>query len=152
MRVYGVSSDNFGGKVNKLWDMFLQHPVLCLDYDHNGVAFAGLASGEIVAVQCQNSQATTIGNHTAPICGLFWIREMNMLMSLGFDNLIKFWKLDCNPIFQAEFKLPCKTATCSFSFPYLLIGSIETTVAFINLSKLPNLIVPKAEHYRKIEI
>lgn len=105
-----------------------------------------------MAVQCANSQSTTIGNHSAPICGLYWIRQMSMLMSLGFDHLIKFWKIDCNPIFQAEFKLPLKTATCSLSFPYLLLGSIETTVAFVNLSKLPNLLLPKLEHYKSVGI
>lgn len=102
VRFYGIRNDQYSGpKVERLWEMFLQHPVLCADFNEEGIVFAGLASGEIVAVQCLNSQSTTLGTHSAPICGLYWIKQMRILMSLGFDQVIKFWKIDCNPVFQA---------------------------------------------------
>lgn len=45
VRFYGISHDQYGGKVSRLWEMFLQHPVLCADFNDDGIVFAGLASG-----------------------------------------------------------------------------------------------------------
>jgi uncharacterized protein with WD repeat len=42
--------------------------------------------------------------------------------------------------------------TCSFDYPYLLIGSIETTIGIINIKNLPNLLIPKVEDYHRSTI
>jgi len=56
--------------------------------------FGGLASGDVVAVSLQNNNIVHMGCHEAPICGIFWIAEKGCLITLGFDNLIKFWSLE----------------------------------------------------------
>lgn len=65
-------------------------------------------------------------------------------MSLGFDQLIKFWSLECvNGIFlQLELKLPFKTYATNFDFPHLLICSIDSTFAILNLKTLPRVDIP----------
>lgn len=85
--------------------------------------FAGLASGHILAVDMQTSNIITLGMHDAPLAGIFWLKEKNILMSLGFDRFIKFWSLDQPTVTQAEYSLPLKTVTCSYDYPFLLIGS-----------------------------
>lgn len=58
--------------------------------------FAGLATGDIVAVDMGNNQATIIGSHNAAIVEVIWIQQFNILLSLGFDNKLKFWDVN-NP-------------------------------------------------------
>lgn len=76
-----------------IYSRFLEHPVIAMAMGKNFIAFAGLATGEIVAVDMANDQVGAIGSHEAPICELFWIDNFSLLMSLGFDNKIKFWNL-----------------------------------------------------------
>lgn len=75
-------------------------------------------------------------------------------MSFGFDNLIKFWDVNNSQnFFQGEIKLPLKTLTCSYEFPYLLIGSVESTIATINMKNLPNTNFPaRPEDYAKTQL
>lgn len=77
-----------------------------------------------MAVNIPNGQKAVLGNHDAPICGIFWIEEKGALMTLGFDNLIKFWDIGGQNSQPMIIDLPLKTVTCSFDFPLLLIGSV----------------------------
>lgn len=74
-------------------------------------------------------------------------------MSLGYDNCIKFWSIEQNNPLLHEVKLPLKTVTCSYDFPYLLIGSIETTIAILNMKNMQNVNYPQsADRYMKINL
>lgn len=84
-----------------------------------------------------------LGSHDAPICGIYWLRREGCLMTLGFDNVIKFWALQPSNACQLEYKLPLKTVTCSLDYPLLLIGSVETTVCIVNLKDVQHLVLPK---------
>ena len=90
----GMGSTNSSIEVEKAWSIFLQHPVLCCDITSDKMLFAGLATGDIAAVKMESSEVGRIGFHDAPICGVFWLKEKECLMSLGFDNLIRFWTLN----------------------------------------------------------
>ena len=90
------------------------------------IVVAGLANGYIVAVDVKNSaNFCVIGNHEAPICSVIWVPESAVLCSFGYDCELKIWALtnNNNQFFIKSYKLPEKTYTTSFSFPYILIGS-----------------------------
>ena len=125
VRYYQVKLNSQGssGDVVKGWDIFLQHPVLSVDMNPDKIMFAGMATGDIAAVDMKNNSIGRIGGHDGPICGVFWLQNFGCLVSLGFDNLIRFWTLDGNERPQKEIRLPLKTHTCDVDFPYLLIGS-----------------------------
>lgn len=99
VRIYAVSN----GELNKVWEAYLHHPVLCIDMNEHAIIFAGLASGDVLAVDIQSNQVIVLGNHDAPISGLFWIREKGCLMTLGFDNLIKFWAVQSENAMQMQY-------------------------------------------------
>ena len=88
------SSSTF--EVQRGWEMFLNHPVLCCDIHQDHIAFAGLANGDILCVNMPDNQVMLLGKHEAPISGVFWIREKNCVMSVGIDNMVKFWTLQSN--------------------------------------------------------
>jgi len=66
------------------------------------LVFAGLATGEIVAVDLANDQSGVIGSHEAPIVLVSWIKEFSLLISLGFDNKLKFWDISNQSNFLAK--------------------------------------------------
>jgi WD40 repeat protein len=89
IRIYSVASS----EVNKAWQLFLNHPVLCIDFNPDGILLAGLASGDVVAIEMKSSKTVVLGSHDAPICGVYWLREKGLVMTLGFDRLIRLWAL-----------------------------------------------------------
>lgn len=149
VRLYMVTTSSSTQEVTKVCEFFLHHPVLCVDFSNNGMLFAGLASGDVVVIEIQSGNYMPLGTHDAPICGVYWLSQYSIVMTLGFDNLIKFWRVQPENAFQTQLELPLKTVTCSLDFPLLLIGSIETTVGIISLKNLPNVSIPKAEDYQK---
>lgn len=62
----------------------------------NNILFAGLASGDIVAVSMANNQIIPIGAHDAPICQVFWVEKYSCAVTVGFDCSMKFWTLQQN--------------------------------------------------------
>lgn len=127
------------------------HPVLAIDLADETVAIVGLASGELMALELTSGSIVPLGMHQSPICGVFWIREKGCILSVGFDNLLRFWSLNSPGSLQLEQKLPLKTITCSYDYPILLLGSIETTIVLINLENLPNNNLPISfQEYHKV--
>ena len=92
----------------RIWEIFLEHPVFSIDISADGVVFAGIATGDVVAVNIGNNGTAILGKHNAPICKVFWIDKYSILASLGFDNVIKFWGLEPNngTHLLKEFELP----------------------------------------------
>lgn len=107
------------------------------------IAFAGLATGDIFAVDMSNNQSAAIGSHDSAICKVFWINEYDLLVSLGYDQKMKFWNMQNSGNFLAkEFDLPFKTHTAAYDYPYLMIGTADSKIGFMNISSLPNLKIP----------
>jgi WD40 repeat protein len=147
------SGGHSSGELDMPWHFFFQQPVLSIDMAPDNVLLAGLASGDIAAVDMRSNKAVRVGGHDAPICGVFWLREKGIIMSLGFDNLVRFWNLDENTRPEHEVQLPLKTHTCAMEWPYLLIGSAESTITVVTLKNLPNVSFPRRpEDYYKAGI
>lgn len=66
------------------------------------MVFAGLATGDIVAIDMGNNQSAVIGSHDAPIVLVTWIKEFNILISLGYDTKLRFWDIQNQNNFLAK--------------------------------------------------
>ena len=139
VRYYTLKSGNNNSvEVDMAWSTFLQHPILSIDLSSNHIIFAGLATGDIAAVKMETGEVARVGSHEAPICGVFWMPDKECLMTLGFDNLIRFWQLNGSERFDHEIKLPLKTHACAFDGHYLAVGSEDSTFFITNLRNMPN--------------
>ena len=69
--------------------------VLSIDTSPDGkVIFAALADFTIRAYEIQTGQSMIVGAHdTAPARHVFWVQELNVLVSVGMDKKILFWDL-----------------------------------------------------------
>jgi hypothetical protein len=59
--MYIVRGNNID--VDKVWSIFLNHPVLCVDINESGIIFAGLASGDVVAIEISSGNVVQLGVH-----------------------------------------------------------------------------------------
>lgn len=57
-----------------VYSKFLEHPILCVAFGNDATVFAGLATGEIIAIDVGNDQSGIIGTHESPIANIFWIQ------------------------------------------------------------------------------
>ena len=57
------------------------------------VVIVGLAGGEVIGVNMRNGGGGILGCHEAPICAVFWVERLKVVVSVGFDNHIKIWTL-----------------------------------------------------------
>jgi hypothetical protein len=48
LRIYQINRN--GTEVSKVWEFFVEHPIICIDINLDRVVFAGLASGDVIAV------------------------------------------------------------------------------------------------------
>lgn len=144
-RRYGRIKKGSSEEIEIPFKIFLEHPIISVTIGKNNIAFAGLSTGDIVAVDLSNSQCQQIGVHEGtPVCKLFWIDNYSLLMSLGFDQKLKFWNLSNNNgnFLAQEFNLPFKTHTAAFDYPFLVVGTAEGKVGLMNMNTLPNLKIP----------
>jgi hypothetical protein len=56
-----------------LYRIYLDHPIVHVAINKDSFVFAGLATGEIVAINMPNNQSGVVGGHDAAICKIFWI-------------------------------------------------------------------------------
>ena len=65
-------------------------------FGRNSLIFAGFANGDIVAVDPGTNNIIKIGGHEAAICKIYYINNFELLISFGYDNMMRLWTLDSN--------------------------------------------------------
>jgi WD40 repeat protein len=134
-RLY-VIEGNSTKRLEKCWEYFFYHPITTMDVTSQRLVIVGLATGQIGVVDANNvANVAIVGSHEATICKIIWIEKYEVLLSFGYDNLIKVFKLK-PPQETAVYKLPFKTTTVAYSEPYLLIGTQEGRCALIHFERL----------------
>lgn len=90
IRYYEIEGMHASKVLAKKWEYFLHHPVLACDINPDMLAIIGLANGDVIVVDIRNDRnAIGLGSHEAPICGVFWCQEYGMVLSLGYDTVVK---------------------------------------------------------------
>jgi hypothetical protein len=65
-----------------------------MDITSQRLVIVGLATGQIGAVDLKNfNNVAMLGSHDSTICKVIWLEKFEILLSFGFDNLIKVFSL-----------------------------------------------------------
>lgn len=122
---------------------FLEEPILCCTMDKNYIAYTGHSDGLIRATNIPTNQTVIFGKHEgAAIKDVYWIEQLNCLISLGFDTKLNFW-LPGNVSPIVTIPLAHKTFCSALDYPYLLIGSSDEKFTVFRIDN-PNAIgIPK---------
>lgn len=53
-----------------------------------------MASGQVGVVDIRNvNNVMVIGEHLAAVCGVFWVEKFEVVVTVGFDTLVKVFSL-----------------------------------------------------------
>jgi mRNA export factor len=80
-------------------------------------------------------QEQQVGQHEAPVSGVFHVQEMNMILSCGWDHKICFWTgQQATP--AATLQLPGPAYTMDVKYPLLVVGCADRQILVYNLQQI----------------
>jgi len=110
-------------------------PVLCTSWSGDGSKiFSGGCDNKGKCWSIGTNQSIQIAQHQAPIKSLFWVEEMQCLITGSWDKTVKYW--DCrqqNPVHSAQ--LPDRVYSMDVKFPLCVVGTAERSVVIYDLRK-----------------
>ena len=144
-----------GRDVDRMFQIFLEQPVISVDVNSQSIAFVGLTSGHVAAIDLQQSRVQVLGKHEGPVIGVYWMKDKNCLISIDMGYTLKCWDITAqNQNFEkGEIKLPLKTVACAYDFPYLVLVSIDSSISVVGLKNFPQCSFPtSSDHYFKLQV
>jgi len=112
-------------------------PVLCSSWSGDGTkVFTGGCDSKAKCWVLQTNQSIVAGTHSAPIKSLFWMDEMQCLVTASWDKTVKYWDgRSPNPAHTAM--LPERAYTMDVKYPLCVVGTAERHIVIYDLRK-PN--------------
>lgn len=137
LRIYMVNFSPL--EVSQVDAYYLDEPIISCSMTRDYIVFSGHIDGNIRMVNLQTKQVGMFARHNAAIRDVYWIDQMNILVSFGFDQVMNFWDPNNNvsPVFTVN--LQYKTVATAFDYPYVLICSEGERYSVIKIDQ-PNLI------------
>lgn len=112
-------------------------PILSLSWKGNsGAIFTGCADGSVNYVDFQKNILTKIGEHQYGCREVIHLFNNNLLVSGGWDGILKLWDLRANEGPITSYQFFNKINTMSYSKNLLVIGLSENIISYFNLGKL----------------
>lgn len=111
-------------------------PVLCVSFSRDGQRIvSGDCSNKLMMKTLATQQEQQIGQHDAPIKECFFVDDLNMVISAGWDKTIRFWDLR-QPTPAATLQLPERVYSMDIKFPLMVVGCAERHVLVYNLQQI----------------
>ena len=111
--------------------------ILSLSWKSNsGTLFSGCIDGSINYIDFQKNALTKIGEHKYGCREVIYLDKFNLLLSGGWDGMIKLWDLRSSkdPIITYQFSN--KIYSMSYSQNLLVVGLSESLISYFNLNNL----------------
>jgi len=85
---------------------------------------------DILSGQCQN-----IGKHNAGIVNMFYVNQINMLVSFSLDKTFKFWDLKSQQP-KASFQMNQKIFCADIVYPIMLLGMANNQCSLMDITQI----------------
>jgi mRNA export factor len=118
--------------------MAYQHeaPVLCCAFSRDGQrVVSGGCDGKVKMKVLQTQQEQQIGQHDAPVKEVFFLDDMNMVISASWDKTLRFWNLQ-QPTPVATLQLPERVYSMDVKFPLCVVGCADRHLLVYNLQSI----------------
>ena len=136
VKIYQVQPNNGGAAMNMVKSVNVGGPIFKVDWSQDSsVIFIACADGKVKAMQVQNGQIADIAQHQ----GITSMQVANfqnnpIIVTTGSDQKLMIWKPgQQQPLLQTQLKMI--PFVSDFSYPFLVMGCNESTVAVINFEQ-----------------
>jgi len=146
VRVYNITTQGYGAQSKAMGEprgmVTLQEPVLC-------VAWAPGQGGESVLIGCADGglhqwnigtggNPNQIGKHAQGIRHVFFVKEMNMIVTGSWDRTVAFWNgTSPNPAFSHN--LSERVYAMDVKYPAAVIGTANRQIYVLDLANPQNI-------------
>uniref|UniRef100_A0A0G4GW59 Anaphase-promoting complex subunit 4 WD40 domain-containing protein n=1 Tax=Chromera velia CCMP2878 TaxID=1169474 RepID=A0A0G4GW59_9ALVE len=137
VRVWEIQTSNMPPFYNAIQRCKYDHaaPVLCVAWQDDSTAlFSSSVDGEVKMYQIQSQQAKTVGKHDRGARFVYWVQELNCIVSGGWDGRVRFWQGQPNPV--ADVQLPERIFAMDVKFPVMVAATADHKVHIWNLQNL----------------
>lgn len=112
------------------------NPILTLSWKKDcSMLFAGCGDNSVKAFDVSTGKSMLIGTHDAPVHSVYWIEQMNVLMTMSFNQQIKFWQLN-NPSPALALTTEHKIFVSDFNFPFVFLGMNNEQLALFDINQI----------------
>ena len=112
-------------------------PILTLSwFGQQGALFSGCFDGSINYIDCQKNILTKIGDHKYGCREVIFLDKFNLLLSGGYDGILKLWDIRDNKGPITSFQFNNKVYTMSYAKNLLIVGLSENILSYFNLGNL----------------
>lgn len=111
-------------------------PVLCCCFSRDGQRLvSGGCDNKVKMKVLQTQQEQQIGQHDAPVKEVFFVDEMNMVISGSWDKTLRFWNCQQpNPV--ATLQLPERVYSMDIKYPLMVVGMADRQLNVYNLQTI----------------
>jgi len=111
-------------------------PILSLSWKKDSsMIFAGCGDNSVKAFDVNSGKSMIVGSHDGPVHSVHWIEQMNALMSISYNQQIKFWQLgNPNAVFQVA--SDSRIFASDFNYPYVFLGMNNDQLNIFDLNQM----------------
>lgn len=137
VHIYDVALNGYQKFITQKFVFSSQNePILSISWKKDAsMIFAGCGDNTVKAFDVGSGKSMVIGSHDGPVNSVYWIDQMNAVMSVGFNQQIKFWQLgNSNPVagIQADYRI----YAADFNFPYVFLGLGNDQLNIFDLNQM----------------
>lgn len=113
-----------------------QAPVLCCNFSRDGQRIvSGGCDNKVMMKTLATQQDQQIGQHDAPVKEVFFVDDMNMVISASWDKTLRFWNAQQpNPV--ATIPLPERCYAMDIKYPLMVVGCADRHLSVYNLQNI----------------
>lgn len=137
IHIYDVALNGYQKFITQKFVFTSQNePILCTSWKKDSsMIFAGCGDNTVKAFDVGSGKSMVIGNHDGPVNSVYWIEQMNMVMSISYNQQIKFWQLGNNaPL--AQLMTDHRIFVSDFNFPYVFLGLSSDQLNIFDLNQV----------------
>ena len=114
----------------------VNEPILSISWKKDSsMIFAGCGDNTVKAFDVNTGKSMVLGSHDGPVNSVYWIEQLNVIMSTSFNQQIKFWQLgNQNAVFNLN--SDARIFTSDLNFPYVFLGMSNDQLNIFDLNQM----------------
>ena len=113
-------------------------PILSIAWKKDAsMLFAGCGDNTVKVFDVNTGKSMVLGSHDGPVNSVYWIEQMNLVMSVSYNSQVKFWQLG-NQNAVGQLSTDYRIFASDLNFPYVFLGMNNDQLSIFDLGMMAN--------------